>query len=206
MLVEVSIGEVVDKYSILEIKKNLIKNPIKLKEITKELEALESCTAAIISYPDYYYWLVYVNMEIWNHTDTIKQMPVTHPDFATIAQKIFDLNQQRFRIKSFFNQLVGSTIQEQKSYQATYIVIQIDTPEELMEKFAEINHLSIQYDYVRFDCAHTALLQTYFKQPHILWEQEIIEEKESEEHRGTTYINIRDYTITNPKVREVFSI
>ena len=96
MLIEVSDGELLDKYSILEIKKELIKNENKLFEITKELEALSE--AVILKNENIYYYniLKYINKKIWFYTDEIKSLHYTNDNYAKISSIIFDLNQDIF--------------------------------------------------------------------------------------------------------------
>lgn len=152
MFVEVSIGEAVDKYSILEIKKRQIADPAKLVQVEKELEALSSCKPYIEKMPSQYKWLTYVNEGIWFMTDRVKAM--SHADncqeFASISNEIFEFNQRRFRAKKMFNTMGG--IHEQKSYGATVCVVHVDTIDTFYRKLPEINYLSLAYDYILFEC------------------------------------------------------
>ena len=72
MNIEVSIGEAVDKYSILEIKLKRILEKEKQIEINKELLALTPCKPYILQHSFYYKLLVYVNEQIWDMTNIIK--------------------------------------------------------------------------------------------------------------------------------------
>uniref|UniRef100_A0A6C0I436 Uncharacterized protein n=1 Tax=viral metagenome TaxID=1070528 RepID=A0A6C0I436_9ZZZZ len=161
MFVEVSIGEAVDKYSILEIKKRNISDPSKLVQVEKELEALASCKPYIEKMPSQYKWLTYINEGIWSMTDKVKSMNVLDncQEFADISNKIFDFNQRRFRAKKMFNALDG--IQEQKSYGAIICVIRVDSLETFYRRLPEINYLSLIYDYVIFDCLPDVVDRVY---------------------------------------------
>jgi hypothetical protein len=155
MKVEVSIGEAVDKLSILNIKLKNIEDPIKINEIKKEIESLNECGVYISKYPMYYNMMIYVNEQIWNKTDLIKIIGIkpdaVNREYAAIAHSIFELNQQRFRIKNFFNILCNSNIKEQKSYASTRCHITIKNEDILYDKLAYINYLTIQYDVVTFN-------------------------------------------------------
>ena len=74
MKVEVSIGEAIDKFSILELKSNKIKDKIKVQEIQKELDVLNECKQYKNEYPFFYRILMYVNEGIWTMTDVIKTL------------------------------------------------------------------------------------------------------------------------------------
>jgi hypothetical protein len=154
MLLEVSIGEAVDKYSILEIKKHKIQNIEKLKNVFTELNILHECKNYIVKYPFLYSLLVHVNTVIWDTTDQIKELShVAEPElFAQLAYKIFEYNQMRFRLKNNFNILTSSNIREQKSYAEDMLYINIDSCDTVYKKIPEINYLLIKYDHITFIC------------------------------------------------------
>jgi hypothetical protein len=114
--IKVSVGELVDKYSILDIKRERIHDPCKLICIHNELDALNSALQYIQMYNKYYEQLKRVNTKIWDLTDIVKQLDTKHRLFSIVSNEIFELNQCRFRIKKYFNDLVSSDIKEQKSY------------------------------------------------------------------------------------------
>jgi hypothetical protein len=136
----------------LELKQKKITDPSKLIEIEKELVALSLCKPYIEKMPSQYKWLMHINEKIWDMTNIAKTLPVTDPNFASIANSIFEYNQKRFRIKSFFNIQSGSIIQEQKSYASTICIITIDSIDTFYSKLPEINYLSIEYDFLHFVC------------------------------------------------------
>lgn len=131
MKVEVSLGEALDKYSILEIKNSKIPN----EYITAELNALNECASYTKSF--LYKILKHVNTQMWDLTETVK-----------FSQEIYDLNVKRFRIKNLINLKENSVLKEQKSHGKTCCKIIIQKSEYL--KLREINFLSIEYDYIFF--------------------------------------------------------
>ena len=116
----VSIGELVDKYSILEIKQRCIRDSKKLADVKREIESIAIAKKYIDAYPQFYHQLVYINQKIWDFTDEIKALEKNIDQntdlFARISSNIFAFNQKRFRLKKYFNDLNNSTIKEQKSY------------------------------------------------------------------------------------------
>ena len=73
---------------------------------------------------------MFINEKIWDFTDIIKTKNIDEnssiddfKEFSIISSKIFELNQQRFRIKNWFNILSGCSIKEQKSYSKSYCSI-----------------------------------------------------------------------------------
>ena len=150
MLVEVSVGEVIDKLSILDIKKSKIMNPGQLVAIENERVALSSAREYIKEFPNSFWYslLLFVNTRIWDLTDEIKSFSwSSDPEkFARISSTIFDLNQQRFRLKERFNNTCVSNIQEQKSYSKTTLYINISSLDIFYKNLSAINKKSLEYD------------------------------------------------------------
>lgn len=117
MKVEVSDGELVDKYSVLCIKAERIHDPDKRLHVSHEKSVLDPLARPLLEkWPAYYALLCRVNTQIWDKTDEVKSLdPAADPVlYASLASEIFQLNDQRFRLKRVFN--IGRGIQEQKSY------------------------------------------------------------------------------------------
>jgi len=199
MKIEVSVGEAIDKLSILHLKQKKITNTEKLVDIKKEIDELNDCKQYIRTYEFYYKLLMYVNEEIWDMTDKIKSMTVDeNPElFANIANEIFLFNQKRFRIKNLYNRIVNSNIKEQKSYASTHCKIEIENAVVFLEKLPEINFLCIEYDIVSFnsDCNKTMTLINSTYKDFIL------------EHSGspvTKSIDLSQFNIDN-NLRNIFA-
>ena len=170
MFIEVSIGEVVDKMSILELKLKFIKNEEQLKEIKKEILALSVCNNYICNNKFYYNLLLYVNEQIWNMTDIIKKNNIDIVEFAKISNEIFEFNQKRFRLKNFFNIINNSNLKEQKSYSKNNCLIRINNYDTFLNKQSEINFLSIEYDTLSFECDFISEIQKIITIPNIIYE------------------------------------
>jgi len=180
MLIEVSIGEVVDKMSILELKLKFIKNEEQLKEIKKEILVLSACNDYIYNNKFYYELLLYINEQIWNLTDIIKKNNIEIPEYARISNKIFEYNQKRFRLKNFFNIINNSNLKEQKSYSKNNCLIRINNYDIFLNKQSEINFLSIEYDTISFEydtksfeCDFISEIKKKINIPNIIYDNDV---------------------------------
>lgn len=146
MKIEVSVGEAIDKLSILDLKMKKITDESKKKEIQKEIAVLNECNDYIQQFPFLYKLLLYINEQIWDMTDLIKSITIEYTNFSYISQQIFEFNQKRFRIKNWFNLLTTSNIKEQKSYLSCNVNIIINDIEIFKEKIIDFYFLSLEYD------------------------------------------------------------
>lgn len=123
MEIKVSVGELLDKITILEIKKNKIQDPIKLANITKEydylFQKLKEYDIIRDSFKRYYKDLLEVNMELWDIEDG-KRLCELNQDFGDhfvqLARQVYIKNDLRASIKKNINIYYGSEIVEEKSY------------------------------------------------------------------------------------------
>jgi hypothetical protein len=186
--VEVSIGELVDKYSILELKIKNIKDSLKIIEINKELESLKGTKFYIKKYEFFYNILLYINEKIWDMTDDIKKMIVSDSEYSIISNQIFEYNQKRFRLKNFFNILFDSNIKEQKSYSMKCCKIYIENEEIFLQKIPELYYLSIEYDQLYIKTNIEYKIKNIFKSPNITFIK----------NEYTSTIDLKDYKIDCP--------
>ena len=123
ILAEISAGELVDKITILEIKRNKISDKNKLKEIDKELNSLNHTMnksilekSKILTFKDQ---LKEINQKLWEIEDS-KRMAEKNNDFGKefilLARNVYKLNDDRARIKLKINEILGSNIKEVKSH------------------------------------------------------------------------------------------
>ena len=123
--VNISIGELVDKLSILEIKLNKVADKSKLKNIKKEYDTLSSVSKSIKeNNPDefsiLYSELLDVNNQLWEIEDKIRILEKKKKfdsDFIETARNVYIINDKRFQIKSKINSLFDSEIIEEKDYE-----------------------------------------------------------------------------------------
>lgn len=123
-LVPVSIGEVVDKITILRIKAQEIKDADKLQNIGKELSSLERAyldyigeVPAIVA--ELTESLQSVNKSLWVIEDDIRECERNKDfgdEFIRLARAVYVTNDERARLKREINVALGSTFIEEKSY------------------------------------------------------------------------------------------
>jgi hypothetical protein len=116
LTIPLSHGELLDRLSILDIKRKEIKQEDRLQEVEKELHTYRGFLNVKHTFQLYYKLISFVNKRIWDLTNTMKEMEIGHSDYATTSSLIFDYNQQRFRLKNIVNTIADSSIKEQKSY------------------------------------------------------------------------------------------
>ena len=119
----ISIGELIDKITILKIKSILITDTIKLKNIEQELQLLEelkdSLNIDIETLEELQYKLYGVNLELWhieNYKRECEKNQTFDNTFIDSARQVYLKNDLRASLKKQINELVGSTIVEEKSY------------------------------------------------------------------------------------------
>ena len=123
ILVEISVGELLDKISILEIKREKIKDIEKLKFINNELSILQDQYRKNIKSDDkldsLYQLLKNVNTKLWEIEDNKRQCEKDKSfteNFIKLSRDIHFLNDDRANIKLDINNYTGSIIKEIKEY------------------------------------------------------------------------------------------
>jgi hypothetical protein len=122
MKIEVSIGEVVDKYTILTIKKLFIHDSEKLANIEKEWKLIKS--SLVKKYPEtltdpFTQELYDINKKLWKVEDDLRDCEHKSyfgEKFVELAREVYQLNDVRAIIKKQINQKYGSELIEEKSY------------------------------------------------------------------------------------------
>lgn len=121
MTIEVSNGEIVDKLTIIEIKLERIKDQSKLINLRKEYEVLDKAVSQIIDKGhDLYKSLYRINTELWDIEDHIRDLERAKnfgDDFIQTARAVYFKNDKRSEIKRHINDLTGSGLTEEKSYE-----------------------------------------------------------------------------------------
>ena len=123
ILVEVSIGELLDKISILEIKQEKIKDPEKLKFINKEhlilKDQLSSNVKSDQKLTEFFESLKQINARLWVIEDDKRQCEKEKDftdTFIKLSRDVHFLNDDRAKIKLDINNHTGSKIKEIKEY------------------------------------------------------------------------------------------
>lgn len=126
----ISVGELVDKLTILEIKSAMIKDEDKLNEVKNEKEQLSQAfieavfSSTSVSKSQFYTLkadLYQINLGLWHIEDNIRECE-RNKDFGArfirLARDVYHTNDKRFEIKNKINQLTNSNVKEVKSYES----------------------------------------------------------------------------------------
>ena len=123
IIVEVSIGELLDKISILEIKQEKIKDPEKLKFINNEhsilKKQLENNVKSDDKLEEYFQALKEINSKLWVIEDDKRECEKNKDfgeKFIKLSRDVHFLNDERAKIKLEINNYTGSEIKEIKEY------------------------------------------------------------------------------------------
>ena len=124
ILAEISAGELIDKITILEIKKERIKDKEKLVEVEKELKSLRLTKKKFILnenlISNYINELKNINNKLWdveNGKRAEEKKQEFGKEFISLARDVYKLNDQRAKIKLSINNTLGSNIKEVKSHE-----------------------------------------------------------------------------------------
>ena len=121
--IELSVGELLDKISILQIKAERIDDPSKVKNINKELDVLMSLwndsPYSDTNLSSEKNELKNINEALWDIEDKIRDKErnqVFDKDFIELARSVYFTNDKRAEIKRIINDKTGSELIEEKSY------------------------------------------------------------------------------------------
>jgi hypothetical protein len=117
MEIEVSNGEIVDKFTILQIKKEKCSDQDKLKNIEKELNYLSSVVSSLNIPEELINSLKTTNRKLWKIEDDLRVFEkrfIFDDDFIHLARLVYITNDQRFSIKDKINQITNSNFREEK--------------------------------------------------------------------------------------------
>jgi septal ring factor EnvC (AmiA/AmiB activator) len=120
--IQISVGELLDKLSILKIKKEKILDDNKLKYVEEEFDILNEKSSSFLNddnikkiYKDLYS----TNKDLWAIEDELRileKLNEFNAQFVDLARKVYKVNDHRFSLKSKINDITNSLIKEQKSY------------------------------------------------------------------------------------------
>jgi hypothetical protein len=122
----IAIGELIDKITILEIKRERISDGEKLRNVAAELAMLRDLQGqAGLDTPDmdsYARELKSLNSALWEVEDALRELE-TRQDFGArfieLARSVYRTNDRRAAVKRRINQAFGSDIVEEKSYKGS---------------------------------------------------------------------------------------
>ena len=123
ILSEISAGELLDKISILEIKREKVKDKTNQVEIEKEYKILKEVQKSNIEMTEkletLFKEIEQVNLDLWNVEDKLRVCEKNKnfgQAFIELARNVYLNNDKRSKIKSEINKILGSNIKEIKQY------------------------------------------------------------------------------------------
>ena len=119
----ISLGELVDKISILIIKQKNITDETKLDHVKKELDFLQKTLKNYVQQEEinnYLENLININSKLWNIEDDIRECErkkLFDQTFIDLARSVYFTNDERAKVKNDINKTFGSELVEVKSYE-----------------------------------------------------------------------------------------
>lgn len=120
--IQISVGELLDKLSILKIKKEKILDNDKLKYVEEEFNILNEKSSSFLNdeqIEKIYNDLYSTNKDLWVIEDELRileKLNEFNTQFVDLARKVYKVNDHRFSLKNKINEITNSLIKEQKSY------------------------------------------------------------------------------------------
>jgi len=123
--INISVGELIDKITILQIKKDKITNLEKVEKVSYELELLENSlnsfkTGETEELKKLMNELKIINEKLWGIEDDIRLLEKNkkfESEFIELARSVYKTNDERFEVKNKINKLFSSDVEEVKSYE-----------------------------------------------------------------------------------------
>jgi len=159
----VSLGEAIDKLTILDIKLDKIKDH-RRDDVQKEYNLLyEKLEGFLVEYNDLYQSMKKVNLLIWNMMDVLRDGGVGDEEYLNVCKECIEYNDIRFRVKNKINYAAKSLLKEQKSYKVNRLLIEIADNINNIEDFVRpIKYYSFFYDEIVIKCCEKSLLKDIF--------------------------------------------
>ena len=206
----VSLGEAIDKLTILDIKLDKILDNRKI-DVKKEYDLLyDKLKEFIIKYENLYQTMKKVNLLIWDMMDILRDGNVSEELYLKICKECIEYNDIRFRVKNKINFVSNSLLKEQKSYKINRLIIVInknlDTSKILLNIikyfsfiYDEINIVSdFNVDYLKthFEYDNTIIFKSTVETEILEYKcKVIIEDKEYSENETYNLFNITEKEI-----------
>jgi hypothetical protein len=121
---EISYGDLIDKMTILEIKKEQLKDPIKLHNVCTEFNSIKATYDQSVHASDTIQTLIAelkkINLKLWMLEDDIREKERTKKfdvQFIELSRSIYLMNDDRAKVKRTINEILESRLIEEKSYE-----------------------------------------------------------------------------------------
>jgi len=160
----VSLGEAIDKLTILDIKYEKIMDNRK-NDVKNEYDLLyDKLHDFIEKYYNLYETMKKVNLLIWDMMDSLRDGNLNEEQYLKICKECIEYNDIRFRVKNKINYISESFLKEQKSYKINRLLIKIEN--DITDNLTLINiikYFSFMYDEITIESSfNLTYLRDYF--------------------------------------------
>jgi hypothetical protein len=197
----VSMGEAIDKLSILDIKYDKIKDNRK-NDVKKEFDILyEKLEDILEKYKIFYNLMKQINLDIWDMMDILRESKELDNNYLIKCKECVDANDIRFRIKNKINFVSNSLLKEQKSYTITRVIFDIKNINfNIQNIIKSIKYYSILYDeiiiLINDNENYNEIINIFNYDPTIKIITSLNED----------LINIKSYKFNNQNLNEIYEI
>ena len=170
----VSLGEAMDKLSILQIKCDKIID-IRRCDVENEYNTLlKILSKYVCMYDGLYQSMLHINRIIWEQMNILRDGNTDDVLYTKLCRECILMNDVRFRIKNKINLISASNLKEQKSYKINRINIQIEVESDIHLFIEHIRQLSFLYDEINIisSCDITSIRDTFYYDNTILYNTE----------------------------------
>lgn len=195
----VSLGESIDKLTILDIKLQKIQDK-RRDDVQREYDMLYKILEPYVSkYADLYRTMLQVNLLIWNMMDLLRDESLEESEYLLICKECIEYNDVRFRVKNKFNYVSNSTLKEQKGYKVNRLIMDIGSAKG--DFIRCIRYCSFIYDQLVIVSNNATLKDEFTYDPTILFVDRC---DDSECKKRVVFQDLMEYNLET--IYEIFGI
>jgi hypothetical protein len=194
----VSLGEAIDKLSILDIKYEKIADNNRKSDVKNEYDLLyDKLKEFIIKYDNLYQTMKKVNLLIWDMMDILRDGNANEEEYLKTCKECIEFNDIRFRVKNKINYVSESFLKEQKSYKINRLIIAIE--KEKIDNVTLLNlikYFSFIYDEIIIESSFSlTYLTDYFNYDNtILFKTNLNVQPVNNDYKRKIIIEDKEYT------------
>lgn len=194
----VSLGEAIDKLSILDIKYEKIADNNRKSDVKNEYDLLyDKLKEFIIKYDNLYQTMKKVNLLIWDMMDILRDGNANEEEYLKTCKECIEFNDIRFRVKNKINYVSESFLKEQKSYKINRLIIGIE--KEKIDNVTLLNiikYFSFVHDEILIESSfNLTYLSDYFNYDNtILFKTNLNVQPENNDYKRKIIIEDKEYT------------
>jgi len=178
----ISLGEAIDKLTILDIKLDKIKDS-RVIDVKKEYDLLhEKLDFFLTKYNELYQSMKKVNTLIWDMMDSLRDSNIDENTYLKICRRCIEYNDIRFRVKNKINYVSESYLKEQKSYSISRLLVEINNLDNITEFIKPIKYYSLLYDEIIIVCNNADLKNMFSYDPTVLFQEKFTDNESKKKY------------------------